>query len=594
MTYEQAILFSIMGGVFALLLWGKLRYDLVAFGALCIALVLGVVEKEAAFSGFSNKATVIIALVLIISKGLFGSGAIEIITRKVIDSGRSLSTHIGIMSALAAVLSAVMNNVAALALLMPVDIQAARKAKRSPALSLMPISFASILGGMVTLIGTPPNILVAEQRQAAFGEPFSMFDFTPVGAACAVAGVIFIMLFGWRLIPADRAKHDTQKELENLEGFIAEAEATEGSPVLGQKIADLDEIAEKADVAIIGMVRRGNRLPGMARREEIRKGDILVLQASPDAIEQFIGAQKLKYAGADKHGGALAPNLKLIEVVVPEGARIEGRSALSMRLLYRHGVTLMGVSREGKRFRERVRKLEIEAGDLLLLLGPEETVADVANRLGTLPLAERGLQVLQRDKAWLAVGLFSIAIAVASLELLDLSIALACCATLYVALKIVPLTQLYDSVQWPVIILLGGLIPIGEALTNVGGSKLIADGIVYLSQDFQPLIVLTILMVITMTLSDVLNNTATVLVAAPIGIEIAAARDVSADPFLMAVAVAASCAFLTPIGHKNNTIIMGPGGYRFSDYWRMGLPLEILIIIVGVLMIWLVWPFYPA
>jgi di/tricarboxylate transporter len=591
METNQIILFSIMGGVFALLLWGKWRYDLVAFAALCVAVLLGVVDTKHAFDGFSHKATVIIALVLIISRGLFGSGAIEIVTRHVVDTGRSLSAHIGVMAALAAALSAVMNNVAALALLMPVDIQAARKSKRSPALTLMPLSFASILGGLITLIGTPPNIIIAQIRDERMGEPFAMFDFAPVGAACAVVGVLFVALIGWRLIPTDRAEHDTSRELENLEGFIAEATVTENSPVIGQRVNELDTIADENDISIIGLIRRGKRLPGFGRREEIRKGDVLVLEAGPDAIEQFIGALKLKYAGADKHGGALAGHLSLIEVVVPDGARIEGRSALSMGLLYRHGVTLLGVSRQGKRFRERVRKLEVQAGDILLLLGPEERVGETAAWLGTMPLAERGLQVMQRDKAWMAVGLFAAAIGLASFELLPLHIALACCATLYVVLKIIPLTQLYESIQWPVIVLLGSLIPIGAALETSGGTELIASGIVTLTQGMPPGFVLAILMIVTMTLSDVLNNTATTVVAAPIAIDIAAKLGVSADPFLMAVAVAASCAFLTPIGHKNNTLILGPGGYRFGDYWRMGLPLEIIIIAVSLPMIMLVWSF---
>jgi di/tricarboxylate transporter len=591
MTTDQTVLFAIMAGVFALLLWGRWRYDLVAFAALAVALLVGVVPADMAFSGFGHPATVIIALVLIVSRGLLGSGAIELVTRHVIDAGRHLSTHIGIMAAVSALLSAIMNNVAALALLMPVDIQAARKAKRSPALTLMPLSFASILGGLITLIGTPPNIIIAEFRNQRFGEPFGMFDFTPVGAACAVAGVVFVALVGWRLIPADRAKHDTQLELENLEGFVAEAVVVATSPAIGQRVSQLDDVAEENDVSVIGLVRGGRRLPGFARRETIRKGDILVLQAGPEAIEQFVGALNLKYAGADKHGGVLAGSLALVEVVVPEGARIEGRSIGSMRLLYRFGVSVLGVSRQGRRFRERVPKVEIRAGDILLLLGPDERIAEVAHWLGTLPLAERGLQVVQREKAWLAVGLFAAAIALASFEVVYLPVALACCVALYVIFNIVPLNQLYESVQWPVIVLLGSLLPLGAALETSGGTELIADAIVGASQGRSAAVVLAILMIVTMTLSDVLNNTATAVVAAPIAVDVATRLGVSPDPFLMAVAVAASCAFLTPIGHKNNTLILGPGGYRFGDYWRMGLPLEILVVAIAVPMILWWWPF---
>ncbi len=317
---------------------------------------------------------------------------------------------------------------------------------------------------------------------------------------------------------------------------------------------------------------------------------MLVLKAGPAGIEGFVGASGLQYAGGEKHAGPLAGTLSLVEVVVPDGSRFVGRSAMNLRLLYRRNVTLLGVSRQGRRFRERVRKLTIEPGDILLLLGQESDVDETVGWLGCLPLAERGLHVAQRDKAWLAVSLFAASITAASIGWLYLPIALAACVVLFVLLRIVPLSQIYDSVEWPLIVLLGSLIPIGAALEASGGTALIAQQIVPWTQGYSPIVVLAVLMIVTMTLSDVLNNVATALIAAPIAVDVATKLGVNPDPFLMAVAVAASCAFLTPIGHKNNTIIMGPGGYRFGDYWRMGLPLEILVVVVGIPMILLVWP----
>ena len=496
-----------------------------------------------------------------------------------------------ICCACGAALSAVMNNVGALALLMPVDMQAAAKAKRSPALTLMPLSFATILGGLVTLIGTPPNIIIASYREQTLGESFKMFDFAPVGLVAAAAGVLFVALIGWRLIPRDRAEHRSAQELFELGDYIAEVQVREGSGVIGKRVRELDEAAEEADAAILGLVRRGKRLPGRARAETIRKGDVLVVEATPTAIEELVGNLGLEYVGAEKHGGLVAAETGLVEVVVPEGARIEGRSALDMRLLYRYGITLLGVSRRGKPFRERVRKLTIEAGDVLLLFGRADGLADAIDRLGCLPLAERGLQVLQRQKAWLAVSVFAAAILLASFGLLYLPVALAAACVIMALLNIVPLKQIYDTIEWPVIVLLGSLIPIGAALEKSGGTGLIAEGLVALASGASPAIVLTLLMAVTMTLSDVLNNTATAVIAAPVAVDVANRLDVNPDPFLMAVAIAASCAFLTPIGHKNNTLIMGPGGYQFGDYWRMGLPLEILVIAVSVPMLLVVWPF---
>ena len=589
MTADQATLFGLLFFVFVFLVWGRWRYDLVAFVALLIALLTGIVPKELAFSGFGHPATVIIALVLIVSRGLSNSGAIEFVARYLVDASRKLSTHITIMAGLAASLSALMNNVAALALLMPVDMQAAKKAGRSPSLSLMPLSFASILGGMITLIGTPPNIVIAEFRGEALGEPYKMFDFAPVGLACAVVGVAYVALIGWRLLPSERKSADAGKELFDLADYIAEVRVPEGSSAIGKQVQDLDEAAGRSDIEIVGLVRRGRRMPGLARAVEIKAGDLLVVEASPDSLEEALGNLDLEYVG--KGAGQLGDDdLILNEVVVQESSRLAGRSAMSVRLLYRYRVAVVGISRQGVRFRENVRKLVLQPGDVLLLLGADERLSDITGRLGLLPLADRGQRVIQRDKAWWAIGIFAAAITVASFGWVYLPIALGCATALYVLLNIVPVRDVYTSIEWPVIVLLGSMIPIGGALQSTGGTALIAGGIVDLSAGYSPVVVLTLLIIVTMTLSDVMNNTATAVIAAPIAVEIATRLDVSPDPFLMGVAVAASCAFLTPIGHKNNTLIMGPGGYRFGDYWRMGLPLEILIIAISVPAIIRFWP----
>jgi len=575
--------------ILGLLVWGRLRYDVVAFAGLTAGFFLGVIPAGEIFSGFGHPAVVIIALVLIVSRGLYRVGVIDLITSHVLDSARSVQSHIGIMAAIAAGLSTVMNNIAALALLMRIDTEAARRAKRSPATTLMPLSFASILGGMVTLIGTPPNIVIATYREDALGAPFGMFDFTPVGATVALAGVLFVTFAGWRLIPAARTRSNAVRELAEFADYISEASVPENSSIVGKAVRELDTLADEQDVQILGLVRRGQRLPGAARREKIRKNDLLVLEGSPAQIQGFVGVAGLEYLqpGNNSEGG---PAMTLVEVVVPVGARIVGRSAMQIRLLNRQGVALLGIARKGRRIRERVRKAPIEPGDILLLLGAEDRLPDVVDWLGCLPLAGRDLQLIERRKAWAAVAIFAAAIVSASVGLVYLPIALAVVVVAYAVLGIVPLSQLYESVEWPVIVLLGSMIPLGAALEASGGTTLIAAGIVESTSALPAVVVLLIVMIVTMTLSDVLNNAATALIAAPIAIDIAQRLDVNPDSFLMGVAVAASCAFLTPIGHQNNTIILGPGGYRFADYWRMGLPLEILVLLTGVPMILLVWP----
>jgi di/tricarboxylate transporter len=591
-TTDQAFLFGLFGLVFALLIWGKWRYDLVAFSALLVGVISDVVSSEEAFSGFGHPATIIVALVLVLSRGLTNSGAIFLITRNLVDASRSLATHIVIMGGIGAALSAFMNNVAALALLMPVDIQTAWKSKRNPGLSLMPLSFATILGGMVTLIGTPPNIIIASYRQEALGTPFLMFDFAPVGLVCAIAGLAFVATIGWRLIPKQQSDAGSVAKLLEITDYIAELKVPEDSPAIGKRVTELDDEAEKADVAIIGLIRDGRRLYGAARNTFVQAGDALVLEARPEAIDELRAALKLEYDGDKRREiSAAGDGQSLMEVVATDRARIVGRSALQLQLLRRHSVTLLGISRRGRRISERVRRTTIETGDILLLLGPTERLPDVAAWLGCLPLAERGLTVTQSEKAYIAAGLFAAAIAAASFGLVYLPVALGCVVALYVFTGIVPVRDVYDHVEWPVVVLLGSMIPLGTALEQAGGTGLIANGIVAATVGLPAWVILAVLMAVTMTLSDVLNNTATTIIAAPIAIDLAGQLGVSADPFLMAVAVAASCAFLTPIGHKNNTLILGPGGYAFGDYWRMGLPLEVIVVATGVPAILVFWPF---
>ena len=590
MTTDQASLFALIGGLFVLLIWGRYRYDLVAFGALLAAYLLGLIPTEEVFAGFGHPAVIIIALVLIISRGLYLSGAIELIAGALLDGTRRIGQHIAVMAGVSAALSALMNNVAALALLMPVDLQAAEKAERSPALTLMPLSFASILGGMITLIGTPPNIVIATFRGEALGTPYTMFDFAPVGIAVAAVGIVYVAVIGWRLIPVASTASRNHSPVEDLERYLAELRVPSDAAVIGERLRTLDSAADESGVQILGLIRDGERLPGMSAHAILQSDDRIVVEGGPDSIDAFVGSVALSYTDSDRPSKAMSGNTVMREVAVPSTSRLLGRSDSTLRLRYRHGVILLGISRNGVKIRERLREVKIQAGDLLLLLGPEDTLDDVAEWMGCLPLAPRGIDVIQRDKARWAIILFGGAIALASFEVVYLPIALACVALLYILLDIVPLSQVYESVEWPVIILLGAMIPISVALEVSGGTELLADLFVQGTQGWPIILILTALMVVTMTLSDVLNNVATALIAAPIALDVALRLQVNPDPFLMAVAVAASCAFLTPIGHKNNTLIMGPGGYAFGDYWRMGLPLEILVVITAVPMILLVWP----
>ncbi len=590
MTGEQTIVFSVLAGTLMLLVWGRWRYDLVAVAALVIAVVLGAVPPDMAFAGFGHPAVIIVALVLVISRALTQGGVVELVSRTFIRPGRPLTLHVASIGTIGAALSTFMNNVAALAMLLPVDLQAAARARRAPGLTLMPLAFATMLGGLITLIGTPPNIIIAQYRLSATGSAFSMFDFAPVGLVCAAAGIAFIAAVGWRLIPRAAAAHEGPPEADNFRGYIIEVVAGEESRAVGRPVHDLAIAADEAGVAILGLIRGGRRLAGDAAEEIVEAGDELVIEGSPDQARQFAGELKLSYSTLSQHAGALAQTVRLAEAVVAPRARIGGRAADEVQLLSHYGVQLIGVSRQGRRFRRRVRQLPIRSGDVLLLFGEEERLGDIIDRLGCLPLGRGRADVVQRDKLWLGLAVFAGAIALSTLGFVSLPIALAGCVALYAGLRVITLSQAYEAIDWPVIVLLASLIPIGEALERTGGTGLIGGLIVDATAGLPAAAILGLLMIVTMALSAVLNNVATAIVVAPVALAMSTRLDVNPDFLLMGVAVAASCAFLTPIGHQNGMIVMGPGRYRFADYWRLGLPLSLVVLTAAIPMISLVWP----
>jgi di/tricarboxylate transporter len=585
---DQQIVFSLIVVLFLFFAYNRFRYDVVAFSALVLAGILGIVPTNEIFSGFGHPAVIIVALVLVISRGLIYSGAVELITLQLSKFINDITSHISIMGSASALLSSVINNIAALAILMPTDIQLNKKAKRNPSLTLMPLSFASILGGMVTMIGTAPNVVIATYRNETLGAPYSMFDFAYVGLIVAITGILFISLIGWRLIPQSGNNKNYGQGFEEIK-YIANAKIIKDSNILGSRTTELNELSDETNVCILGIIRSDELLKGSSINLILQKNDLLILEGDTHNIDQFIIKTKTQHEAAgdqekeDSHQS-------LVEVVAPLDAMIIGQSAISIGLLKNKNASLLGISRRGENIINNVRKTPIMPGDVLLIHGDSKEIDNTIDWIECLPLAKRGLEIPKRKKAWQAITLFAMAIILSSMGYVYLPIALSTVIVLYLALGIIPVRGVYKSISWPVIILLGSMIPIGNALNDTGGAATIASAIMTWTDGYSPTIILTIILIVTMTLSDVLNNVATVLIAAPISVDIAQRLSVNPDAFLMAVAVGASCAFLTPIGHQNNSLILGPGGYKFSDYWRLGLPLEIIVAIVSIPSILLFWP----
>jgi len=590
MTPDQLTLTLLLAAVLALLAWGRWRYDVVAFAALLVAVLLGLVPAGGAFSGFGHPATVTVALVLIISRAFRVAGTTDLLLR-LIDPVRHMPRlQMTALSGMGTVLSAFMNNVGTLGLLMPVAMRAGRQSGVSASAVLMPLSFACILGGLITLIGTPPNIIVAAYRQETLGTPFGMFDFTPVGAAVAAVGVLFVTVVGHWLVPERRPAAEDE-DLFQIDNYITELEVPDDSSAIDHTPGEIDALVEEADFRIVDLVRGDRRLPTVHRGQRIRAGDVLVVEADPDALDRIV--DKLGLHLVDSQGGrkALAEgdDVGLIEAVITPDSTLEGRTVESLAFPLRYGVQLIAVSRQGRPHRGRLRSFRFHAGDVLLLHGETERLHDAVSRFGCLPLRERSIRFGHHIPALLPAALFAAAIGAAVAGLVPIPVALGLAAAAMVAGGILPLREVYAGVDWPVIVLLGSLIPVGGALESTGTTDLLVRSISAYTAAWPALALVAVVLVVTMTLSDLLNNAATAVIMAPLALALAERTGSNPDAFLMAVAVGASCAFLTPVGHQNNALVMGPGGYRFGDYWRLGLPLEILIVAVAVPMIGWVW-----
>ncbi len=610
MTGAQSAILLILAATMALFIWGRWRHDIVAVAALLACVVAGLVPGEQAFAGFGHPAVITVAAVLVLSHALQTTGAVDALTRLVLPRNAGPAAAIAALSGLAALLSGFMNNVGALALLMPLAGETARRLEMPPGRVLMPVAFGSILGGMTTLIGTPPNLIVAGFRANTGAGSFAMFDFTPVGLVVALAGLAFIATIGWRLVP--RRERSGPESFETGP-YLTEARVVEGSKSAGMTLREIETELGEMEAQVVGLVRGDRLVPAPHPYREVRAGDVLVIEADPEALPKALSALGLELEtsrkpveppteGQAEEGGIASdpkaprkPRLQsedvvLMELAVRPHADIVGRSARGMFLRTRFGINLLGLSREGLRMTTRLRSTTIRDGDVLLVQGPVAAIQEFANRFGCIPLAERELHIPEPAKALAASAIMTAAIGVAAAGIAPAAVAFAAGVLALVVSGVVSARRLYDAIDWPVIVLLAALIPVAGAMSTTGTAELVARALTGSIAGGNAVIALVLVLIVTMFLSDFMNNAATAAVMCPVAIGIAQQLGVNADAFLMAVAVGASCAFLTPIGHQNNTLILGPGGFRFGDYWQLGLPLEIVVCIVAVPMLLWAWP----
>jgi len=590
MTLQQTLAFAVIAGTMALFVWGRLRYDLVAGIALLVAVLIGVVPSDRAFSGFSDEIVIIVASALIVSAAVARSGIIEVAIQPVAHRISSPALQVLVLAGTVALLSAFVKNIGALAMMIPIALQMAKRSNRSPSILLMPMAFGSLLGGTMTLIGTSPNIIVSRLRTELLGEPFGMFDFTPVGLGLTAAGLL-LLVFCYRLLPQDRQGAPALGEAIDIKDYVTEARVKEDSDIAGQTVSELRKHGEQ-EVMVTAVVRDQQSaapLPDMV----LQANDIVVLQGEPAALERVVAGSDLELEGEHRTSRTeeiTNDEIGVIEAVIGPNSLLIGRAAGRLALHDRFNVNLLAVSRSGQRFTERLRDIELRSGDVIVLQGVLANMPAQLRALGCLPLAARQLRLGSVRRGLIPIAALVAAMVLAGTGTLSVGVAFFGAALLTILLGSLTLREAYETVEWPILIMLGALIPVSDAIRTTGGTDVIAAALSGIAHALPGYGAVGLMLLAAMMITPFLNNAATVLVMAPIAASFAQKLGYQPDAFLMAVAIGAGCDFLTPIGHQCNTLVMGPGGYRFGDYARLGAPLSLLILLLGVPLIMIVWP----
>ncbi len=590
MNTEQYLITGILLASLVMFVWNKWRYDIVAMLALVSATLFGLIDQDVMFSGFGHPAVITVASILVISHALQHSGALEIIANWLRQFGKQESIQLFLLAGLVAICSGFMNNVGALALFLPVTVSLAKRKKAHPGSMLMPVSFASLLGGTVTLIGTPPNIIISAYREQYVGKPFSMFDFSPVGIVVSLVGVIYLAFLGWRFLPKRVATDSAGDSFAVASEYMTELRLPEDSDLVGRSLFRVLQLCDGEEIRILSIVRGQRRVLAPTQHEILQQDDLLVVEGQPDAIQQLLDDADLQMVDTKIDSKDLtSEDVTIIEVVVGPSSQMIGRSAKGMHLSSSFGINLMAISRQGQSIKQRLHRTILRAGDVLLLQMSEDDLSHRLEHIGCMPLATRSISLGKQRKMWTTVAIFTVAILLTSFTSLSSSLTFTAAVGAMVTMRVIHIRELYTSVEWPIIVLLGAMIPVGGALESTGTTTLIANQIIALSQGSSVYWLLAILVVISMLLSDVINNAATAVIMGPIAASIAKTLGYPIEAFLMAVCIGASCTFLSPIGHQSNLLVMSPGEYRFGDYARMGWLLDILVVIVAVPVIALVW-----
>jgi di/tricarboxylate transporter len=592
MSADQGFVLLVLLAALGLFVWGRWRYDLVALAALLAVVFRGLVSADEAFAGFAHPAVITVAAVLVLSRGLLNAGVVDNLARGLSRMGGGPTQQVAALVLLTAVCSGFMNNVGALALLMPVAVWMARRGGYSPSLALMPLAFGSLLGGMTTLIGTPPNLIVASYRPESGAPPFGMFAFLPVGAVVMLAGVLVITLLGRRLVP-QRVSGDSADHLFAVQEYVSELRVPAESQLVGQTLHDLEASLEgDAEAQVIALIRQRRKRFAPSPYTVLQADDLLLVEAKPDDLKTLIDVARLELAESrdDGTGSLSSDDVSLLEVVVGHNSPLLGTTAGALDLRQRYRINLLAVARHAQQIQQQLSRIRFLIGDILLLQGSADALEEATAELRCLPLEQRELSLGKRQLVWLATAVFLGGLLATAAGLAPVQVALLSAAMVMILVGVVSLAEAYAAIDWPILVLLAAMLPVGQAFETTGAAQLLAEQVSRLASEGRAWIVLPVLLSATLLLSNVINNAAAAVLMAPIALRVAAALEVSADPLLMGVAVGASAAFLTPIGHQSNALVLEPGGYRFGDYWPLGLAVSLVVLLTATPLILWVWP----
>ena len=593
MTPEAWIVVGCVVGSLLLFASERLPPEGVGVLVLLVLAFTGVIDAPAAFAGFASPAVITVAAMFILSAGLVEAGAPAALASAMVRYG---GTRVVVLTALLVLvvggMSAFINNIAATVILMPAAVTLARAADASSSRLLMPLAYGSMLGGLMTQIGTPPNLLVSEALVAAGHRPFGMFDFAPTGAALLAAGLVYLMTVGRRLVP-DRQGPDVAQSVAQTRDYLAEVRVPAGAAYAGRTLRQL-RWRPRFDVSIMEIVRDGRRLRFPTAEEALYVGDVVLVEGEPDQVLRLTQAEGVEFATErDAAIGRLRADdeqAEVLELVAGPSFSSRGRTVAAMRFRNRFGGLVLGIWRQGTHLRSRLRDQRIETGDVLMVRMPRARVADLEESIDFIVLSQRSRAVVPRPRMLLPLAILVLTVGLAAADVVHIAVAGVMGAVLMVVTRVLPYDRIYAAVDWRTLVLIAALLPLGTAMRTTGLAELMAQGVTDTLRPFGPLVVLAGIFILTSILTQLMSNAAAVVLVAPIALGIAASFGIAPHPALMMVAIAGSTAFMTPIGHQSSVLIYNTGAFRFIDFVKAGGPLTLVVLIVSLIMVPIVWP----